>query len=98
MRVTRQIYWSLVLKARAARLIVTACSVAATLTATILPAEHRHESSTGQPIVHRHVIAYGAEHAGAIDHGDHRGVGTLEATFVSERHYEVQPPLSAVAF
>ncbi len=95
-RQTNPVYWNLVLKARLVRIVVTVCAVAATLALSILPAEHLHESYSGRPIVHRHVIDDPAEHAGTIDHGDHHGVKTLEPTFVAEREYDVDRPLVTV--
>jgi hypothetical protein len=86
-----------VLRARSTRIVVTVCAVAATLALSILPADHVHETYSGRPIVHRHLIDDAAEHAGSIDHGDHHGVRTLEPTFVSERQYDVDRPLIAVA-
>ena len=95
-RRTNPVYSKLVLKARLVRIVVTVCSVAATLALSIVPAAHVHESYSGRLIVHRHVIDDAAEHAGTIDHGDHHGVRTLEPTFVSERQYDVDRPLITV--
>jgi hypothetical protein len=86
-----------VLKARLVRIVVTVCSVVATLGLSMLPPEHVHESYSGRAIVHRHVIEGPAEHAGSIDHGDHHAATTLEPTFVAERHYDVDRPLVTVA-
>ncbi len=87
------VYSALVRKGRLATLVVTVCSVATTLALSILPAEHLHESDTGRPTVHRHVIDHTAEHAGAIDHGGHHDVKTLDdPLFVSERQYSVDRP------
>ena len=91
------VYCWFVLKARAVRIVVTVCSVAATLALPMLPPEHMHETYSGRPILHRHIIDEPAEHAGAIDHGDHHGVKTLEPTFVSERQYNIAGPLMSVA-
>lgn len=95
-RRTNPLYSTLVLQARLVRIVVTVCSAAATLALSVLPPEHLHESYSGRPIVHRHVIDDSAEHAGAIDHGDHHGVKTLEPAFVSERRYDVDRPLLTV--
>lgn len=84
------------MKARLVRIVVTVCSVVATLGLSMLPPEHMHESYSGRAIVHRHVIEDPAEHAGSIDHADHRGVKTPEPTFVAERHYELDHPLVTV--
>ena len=84
------------LNARLVKIVVTVCSVAATLALSILPAEHLHESYAGRPIVHRHVIEDAAEHAGTIDQGDHHDAKTLEPAFVAEREYDVDRPLVTV--
>lgn len=86
-----------VLKARSLKIVVTVCAVVATLAVAMLPAEHVHETYSGSAIVHRHVIDDAAEHAGTLDHGDHHGVKMLDSTFVSERQYDIDRPLIAVA-
>src|SRR5215210_746510 len=77
-------------------MVATVCSVASTLALSIVPAEHVHQSFSGRPIVHRHVIEDPAQHAGTIDHGDHDALKTLEARFVAERPYDVDRPVIAV--
>jgi hypothetical protein len=73
------------------------CAVAAVLVLSLLPAEHLHTFSVGQPIVHRHVIDDTAQHgAASIDHDGHGGVTTLEPTFVAARQYDVHRPLITV--
>lgn len=84
------------LKVRRFGIVVTVCAIVATLGLSALPVEHVHESYSGRPIVHRHLIDEPAQHAGSIDHGDHRGVQTLEPTFVSERQYNIERPLITV--
>ncbi len=60
-RRTNPVYSNLVLKARLVRIVVTVCSVIATLGLSMLPAEHVHESYSGRAIVHRHAIGTGAQ-------------------------------------
>ncbi len=83
-------------KIRSVRLAVTLASFAATLALSMLPPAHVHESSSGPPIVHRHVADASADHAdhsASIDHGDHSGVKNLDPTFVAEPRRDAARPV-----
>ena len=88
----------MVLKARAVRIVVALCSVAATVALLLLPSEHLHHAYSGEVIVHRHIIDEPSHHDDAlVDHGDHHNVTLLAPTYVSERQYQIATPVIGVS-
>lgn len=85
------------LKRRIVRIGVTVYAVAAVLAVAVMPAPHLHQSASGKPLVHSHLINDPVEHAGTLDHGDHRGVRTFAPVFMAERTMNSVPALMAVA-
>ena len=76
---------------------MTVYAVAAVLALAVMPAPHLHESVSGKPLIHSHLINDPVEHAGTLDHGDHRGVRTFAPVFMAERTTNSVPALMAVA-
>lgn len=84
-------------KRRILRIGVTVCAVAAVLGLAIVPATHLHQSLSGKPLVHSHLINDPVDHAGTLDHGDHHGVRTLAPVFMAGRTINTVPALVGVA-
>ena len=84
------------LKRRILRIGVTVYAVAAVLAVAVMPAPHMHQSASGKPLVHSHLINDPVEHAGTLDHGDHRGVRTFAPVFLAERTANSVPALTTV--
>jgi hypothetical protein len=84
------------LKRQFLRLGATIAAITAVLALSILPGAHLHQSISGTPLIHSHFHDDPIEHAGTLDHGDHRGVRTLASVFSAERTEDSVPAYTII--
>jgi len=83
-------------EARHLRIGVSICAIVTVMATCMLPPAHLHTSNAGASIVHRHGADHTTDHhAGSLTRHDHRVATTFEPAFLSQRSFDLHPPLIA---